>query len=440
MGWTLGGEKIAILLYADDVVLMAESDVDMQILLNIVDEFAADLDVKFSGNKCKVMGNYGVGPLRLGGSVLDIVASYPYLGVELGMNNDPAKKKSKLTLAENWVGIIRNTASFRVNTYEVIRELWKGLAVPEIMFGMEIIPWTKNDIDKLEVIQNKVGRKALGAPYYTATEAIRGDMGWSAFDERICKAKLKYKLRLELCPAANPLRRVYEWVGRGSFSRECTRIEKRYNITWGMGRVTRINGKNIQSYTQGCRWIDKLISGAGLDKWKSSANNKQTLRYYKYKEKPGKEKFYNGSWKSKALFRARTDSLDINARKRGQSADQHCNKCINTTNALESLEHVLLECDQYEAPRDIWINRVRGILGDEAWGELRDGDSDECMKVLLGFDKENETIIQATGDFLVKALSIRNREAPSVVHVEHPYARVAHSAPLHGAVGGGPPR
>ena len=30
---------------------MAESDVDMQILLNIVDEFAADLDVKFSGNK-----------------------------------------------------------------------------------------------------------------------------------------------------------------------------------------------------------------------------------------------------------------------------------------------------------------------------------------------------------------------------------------------------
>ena len=39
---------------------------------------------------------------------------------------------------------------------------------------------------------------------------------------------------------------------------------------------------------------------------------KKSLRWYKNKENPKNEKIYNGSWESTLLFKARTDSLEVN--------------------------------------------------------------------------------------------------------------------------------
>ncbi|KAF2351078.1 hypothetical protein FHG87_018164 [Trinorchestia longiramus] len=60
------------------------------------------------------------------------------------------------------------------------------------MFGMNVMAWN-GDLEKLEVLQNRVGRLALGAPKWTAAEAFRGDLGWSLFSERMVKAVLNYK-------------------------------------------------------------------------------------------------------------------------------------------------------------------------------------------------------------------------------------------------------
>ena len=60
--------------------------------------------------------------------------------------------------------------------------MWKSIAVPSIMYGMNVMKWTKGELDKLEVSQNKLGRMALGENRYVGLEAIRGDMGWSLFD------------------------------------------------------------------------------------------------------------------------------------------------------------------------------------------------------------------------------------------------------------------
>ncbi|KAF2351505.1 Armadillo-type fold [Trinorchestia longiramus] len=65
------------------------------------------------------------------------------------------------------------------------------------MFGMDVMAWNGGDLEKLEVLQNRVGRLALGAPKWTAAEALRGDLGWSLFSERMVKAVLNYKVRIE---------------------------------------------------------------------------------------------------------------------------------------------------------------------------------------------------------------------------------------------------
>ncbi|KAF2352794.1 hypothetical protein FHG87_016448 [Trinorchestia longiramus] len=47
------------------------------------------------------------------------------------------------------------------------------------MFGMNVMAWNGGELEKLKVLQNRVGLLALGAPKWTAVEAVRGDLGWN---------------------------------------------------------------------------------------------------------------------------------------------------------------------------------------------------------------------------------------------------------------------
>ena len=85
----------------------------------------------------------------------------------------------------------------RASKYDVLREIWKSVVVPSVMYDIEVIAWGEKKINKLEVGQNRVARMSLNAPRYAAVEALRGDMGWSTFRERHIKATLRYKVRLE---------------------------------------------------------------------------------------------------------------------------------------------------------------------------------------------------------------------------------------------------
>ena len=62
----------------------------------------------------------------------------------------------------------------RSNKYEITRGLWKGWAVPALMYGMEIMEIREGDKKGLEVVQNKIARIGLGANRYARVEALRG--------------------------------------------------------------------------------------------------------------------------------------------------------------------------------------------------------------------------------------------------------------------------
>ena len=323
------------------------------------------------------------------------------------------------------MGLICNVINFRVNTYEVVRELWKWMAVPKIMYGAEIIGWTQKEKDALEVTQNRMGKKALGAPLYTAVEAVRGDMGWSSFGERISKAKLKYHLRIVLCDELNPLKKVYNWYQGNLFVRDCNKLCKRYGIRWVIGEGDlRIGGTLVGNFTQGARLIDRAVGEVGLRKWRDGCNLKSTLRYYR-KRVPGREPFFSGNWGSRLLFRARSDTLELNGRKRGQGGTRWCERCGREGDReVETLEHVLVECAHYSVLRERWMNSVRNVVGEESWTQMRDGELGECISQLLGFGGRSD-LAELTRDFLVGMWARRGRAAvPGVsLGAEHNYIR-----------------
>ena len=87
------------------------------------------------------------------------------------------------------------------------------MAVPSIVYGMNVISWTDRDMQKSDVVQSKLGRVALRTNGYAAMEAIRGDMAWSTFNKRCMKGSISFKVRIERMHDNRWVKKVCEHVG-----------------------------------------------------------------------------------------------------------------------------------------------------------------------------------------------------------------------------------
>ena len=77
----------------------------------------------------------------------------------------------------------------------------------------------------------------MNAPRYAATEALRGDMGWSTFRERHVKATIRYKIRLERMNDARLARKVYLWNESNSrWDKKCIKMVERSGLRIGLRR------------------------------------------------------------------------------------------------------------------------------------------------------------------------------------------------------------
>ena len=79
---------------------------------------------------------------------------------------------------------------------------------------------------------------------------------------------------------------------------------------------------------------------------------KKSLKWYKGKEPPNK-KNYDGNWEAKLLFKARSNTVEINSSlHRWKNVSKFCEKCMKKGIEIEeTLEHLLVECDHYKEER-----------------------------------------------------------------------------------------
>ena len=70
----------------------------------------------------------------------------------------------------------------------------KGMVVNKLMYGCAALAWYQKECDDLEIRQNGMGR--LWNVDNTRNKLIRGDTGWSTFDERQAKVMVEWMLRV----------------------------------------------------------------------------------------------------------------------------------------------------------------------------------------------------------------------------------------------------
>lgn len=60
------------------------------------------------------------------------------------------------------------------NKYDILRDGWRSVAVPSIMYGVEVKTRNVSEADILAVGPNRVVRIAINAPKYIAIKAVWG--------------------------------------------------------------------------------------------------------------------------------------------------------------------------------------------------------------------------------------------------------------------------
>ena len=65
-----------------------------------------------------------------------------------------------------------------------MRGLWKGLAVPTVMYGLEIMEVGGKEKRGLEIVQNRAGRRGLGANKTCGNRSIKRRNGMEYFSRK----------------------------------------------------------------------------------------------------------------------------------------------------------------------------------------------------------------------------------------------------------------
>ena len=190
------GCKIPIILFADDIVLLAVSREELNILFDIASKYFRDHGLKISPKKTKLFfSSSGEGEILYNGDTpedttkIEIISSFKYLGVSF--NSRPYR-----LLADYNANVVRKCDMFLHNILSISKSnfdrsfmaltLWKQVALPSILYGVECLPLNVATINKIETTQNKIGKFALQVSSSSANIQVAIDAGLVPIKFAIC--------------------------------------------------------------------------------------------------------------------------------------------------------------------------------------------------------------------------------------------------------------
>ena len=204
IGTKLGNILINHLFFADDIFISANSKEDLERLKRILEQWCSDHKMKVSADKTQIISPdnseiWTITNLEDNETfVLQHVDNYPYLGINqfrslLITTNERAKLVvKKLTGFRKLINFQKFYVADSVESYLAV---WKNILLPTVMYGMDVIPISVSQLEKMELEQRKMGKVLLGVPESTANVAVGTLLGLKPIKMQIAKLRLKLYLK-----------------------------------------------------------------------------------------------------------------------------------------------------------------------------------------------------------------------------------------------------
>ena len=195
----LGSKKAHLLLFADDLALLADSHSGLQTSIDLLEEYCLTWDLKINIDKTKTIAfnNKKGGPhFTLSSSPLEATNEYKYLGIVL--SDTGSLRPAILTLANQTrkacFSLLKSLSHLSHPDPPLQCYLFDSLVRPVAEYGCEI--WGYARAEELEVIHQRFCKSALGVPITTTNLDCYGELGRSPLIIKRKVLMVKYWLRV----------------------------------------------------------------------------------------------------------------------------------------------------------------------------------------------------------------------------------------------------
>ena len=337
--------KINSIFYADDGIIMTNTKEEAMKDIKKLKEISRNFGLEINTDKSNIIiYNKKEEFDRIEG--IEVKEQIKYLGVDITnkrnmFKNHIEKRIKKAKKLENATFAMIESSC---NRGLVGKTYWKNICVPAILYGFNTAKITEKEINSLQVIENGVYRKILKAPSYAPTGTLRGEIGSAMMKTRIIKGKLLYWKSVQ--------------EGNNELLKELVNHEKCF-LNLEIDKWLNLIGLNKRQVLENSKeYLQEKIRRFDLEIWLKDNDKKKSLEIYNENRKEIVERTYYNSSKSLLMFRYRTNTLNLNDRKRHKNEDTKCDLCGEEN---EDLEHFLLECTALNKERNeiIEIQRPR---------------------------------------------------------------------------------
>ena len=194
-------DLLCVLLFADDILLLANSAQGLDQLLGVVQDYCRRWRLELSQTKTKklVFGRYNDdsvvddGPVGAGVSETDV---YKYLGLlfqrEMSWEKAKARVFRNAQKASVWSwDLVMRTGN---PTVKGLTGIYTGLVMPYLEYGAEV--WGDFEWEEAEVLQRMIGRRILKLNKTVANEVVMGELSWLPLKARRMMLRLFFWLKI----------------------------------------------------------------------------------------------------------------------------------------------------------------------------------------------------------------------------------------------------
>lgn len=351
------------LLFADDIVLVASSEIELQFLLDRAYQWSKDWSITFNPTKCNIIHHrpksIPISTYKFSLGVqhyISTVNSCKYLGIIIDEHID--FNICINTLAQSGtraLGALIHKNRLVDLSYNSYTTLYNSCVLPVISYCSSV--WGSKNIAKIQTVHNKAMRNFLCVNTYTSNCCIIGDMGWTDLYTVIKLNKLRFWNRLICLDSNRSTKKSFLndfYLCKKNWSSEIKLIAEEINQIYTFNQLQQFDLK-LAEITLNTNFITN---------WKLSVTqNKKALLY-----KSIKLEFYteplvfkiNNKRNRSLLTRLRAGCLDLEievGRWKGiQRENRICKLC---NNEVETEIHFLFHCSKLEHIREPYCNMLK---------------------------------------------------------------------------------
>ena len=404
-------EELSILLYADDIVILSETEAGLQKLLDSANGWIQHNKMSANMEKTKIVHfRKAKAPLTktqfyLGKSKIEGTTEYKYLGLSLNENLNYQISNEKLaSSAGKALGAATSkylkAKGLHFKTYSKIYDV---TVLPILHYASPI--WGQKSYQKSTDIHQRAMRTFLGVGKKSPIPALYGETGWHNLTYHKTKDSLNYWLKLFNMENQRITKKVFIWDYKKALTgKNCWNKDIKEALT-EINMEDVFYGLDIENTSRKKQEIQKKLQKLDEERTMLAINNMPKLRTYKTLKTAFGTPTYINSRIPKShrtvITKLRIGVYPINIETGRHRKEKLENRtCPRCRGQVEDETHYLIDCPLYGKMRSVLYKSVNTALQIE----IETLNSSEKLQILLDSPK----IAMGVATYVKEAYDTRN--------------------------------